>query len=65
MPFSRTNRMQKDLYVSGIADALSLTRLPSVLVSFDASFTSPFPLPLPVNRTGDPLTAEALTSSGS
>lgn len=65
MPFRRTNRMQKDLNVSGTADALSLTWLLSELISFDTSFASPFPLPLPVTRTGDPLTTEALTSSGS
>jgi hypothetical protein len=65
MPFRRTNRMQKDLYVSDKVDALSLTWLPSELVSFDANLESPFPLPLPVNRTGDSLITEALTSSGS
>lgn len=65
IPFKRTNRMQKVLYVSWVLDAVPLTILVSILESFDGSFASPFPLPLPVIRTGDSLTAEALASPSS
>ena len=61
IPFRRTKRVQKYLYVSCILDApvLGLASTPVPLV---ASFASPFPLPLPVDRTEDSLTARALTS---
>jgi len=53
--------VQKYLYVSCILDApvLGLASTPIPLV---ASFASPFPLPLPVDRPEDSLTARVLAS---